>query len=721
MMPVVCLNIADISQTRRCFGSSILVLLLMASPTAAQVSRDTTEAVEDVEAVLGGLETETGDPTQLIEALTELALNPLDINVASAEELAQIPALGPVLAQSIVAFRVAFGAFRSISEMRAIEGMTEDAFLDARLYLTIDETLAVTQREQARFPASPSVEQMVDGLRFEAIQRFGRRLDLGRGYDNNTTRTTYAGSPDRLYTRLRLRSRRTVSLNVTLEKDPGERFDWDPETATFGYDYLSAHAALQDYGRIKALVIGDYVANYGQGVALWRSSAFGKGREPVRPLVRFGNGIIPYGSTDENSFLRGIAATVRITPGLATSVFASRHALDAGFVKSDTTTDHPFEDLTQATALSLSGLHRTASEIAGKDAVRETLVGGGLEYQRATAKLGLVGYHSQFNRAFQPGDQPYQRFRFSGTEATVASVYASASVHNIHLFGEVARAPEGIFGGIGGVMMRFSHAAEAVILARHYPRNFVSLHGYGLGERNGATQNETGYYMGVQVQAAPQWKASFYFDQYRFPWARFSVPLPSSGYEALAVVEHRPRRWLTVYLQGRTETKEAGTQIADEHGRLLDAVQPETRQSLRLHSDYQFSRRLRLRARGEVIRFSAPNQDEEYGLLLYQDIRWLPAKRLQIDLRIAFFDSDSFDARVFMYENDLIYTLSVPAFSGQGQRTYILMRWAPMDILTFQAKYAATYYENVQTVGSGLNEVVGQRLREIRAQIQLRF
>ena len=255
----------------------------------------------------------------------------------------------------------------------------------------------------------------------------------------------------------------------------------------------------------------------------------------------------------------------------------------------------------------------------------------------------------------------------------------------------------------------------------HYPRDFVSLHGYALGERNGATQNETGYYVGLQVQASPRWKASVYFDQYRFPWVHFGVPLPSSGYEAFAVIEHKPRRWLTVYLQGRTETKEAGTRIVDERGRLLDAVQPEARQSVRLHGDYLFSRRLRLRARGEVIRFSAPTQDDEYGLVLYQDIRWNPSKPLQLDFRIAFFDTDSFDARVFMYENDLLYTFSVPVFSGQGQRAYVLMRWAPMDKLTFQAKYAATRFENVQTVGSGLDEIEGQRLRELRAQIWWRF
>ena len=47
------------------------------------------------------------------------------------------------------------------------------------------------------------------------------------------------------------------------------------------------HAAILDAGRIDALVVGDYVAEYGQGVALWRAAGFGKG--PMRsagPLAK---------------------------------------------------------------------------------------------------------------------------------------------------------------------------------------------------------------------------------------------------------------------------------------------------------------------------------------------------------------------------------------------------------------------------------------------------
>ena len=222
-------------------------------------------------------------------------------------------------------------------------------------------------------------------------------------------------------------------------------------------------------------------------------------------------------------------------------------------------------------------------------------------------------------------------------------------------------------------------------------------------------------------KANPRWLFSGFFDQYRFPWLRFGVPLPSVGHEALLVLEHRPRRWLTVYVQARTETKEAGAKVLDSGDRLLDGVRPQTRQSLRLHGDYLFSRALRFRTRIEAVRFFEAGDPDQYGVLIYQDVRWRARPWLQFDARIAFFDTDSFDARVFAYENDLLFTFAVPAFSGRGQRAYVLAKVTPNNRLSLQIKFAATRFEDTDTVGSGLDETDGNRLRELRMQVRWKF
>ena len=695
---------------------SLFLLLLSTSlfilPISAQTSPDTTDTDLGVEAILEALDETLGNPAQLAERLDELRARPLDVNTASAEELAQIPAFSLATARRIVHVRTTSGPFTTLNTLRAVEGVTQTVLRAARPYLTVG---APGAGRASRF------DGLFGDLQGEWVQRAGRRLDLGRGYDDDTSHTTYAGSPTRLYTRFRVRSQRHLSLNVTLEKDPGERFAWDPASSVYGFDHVTGHLAVRDLGRLETLVVGDYVANFGQGVVLWRSSAFGKGRETVRPLARAGQGLVPYGSTEENSFFRGVAVTVRLARGLSTSAFVSRRTLDATLDVDGETEDTAFEDLSEATALSLSGLHRTPTELDKKDAVREDLLGSHLGLHRGAVRVGMVGYQSRFDHPFQPGEAPYQRFRFQGRRATMGGVYADVFLGAVHVFGEAARSPEGGIGGLGGVTVRLTNGAEVVILARHYPRDFVSLHGYAFGERNGATTNETGYYVGLTLQPTPTWRLAAFFDQYRFPWVRFGVPRPSTGYEAFFVIEHRPRRWLTFYLQGRSETKEAGITHIDALARRLDALRPETRQALRLHGDYRFSPRLRLRARLEAVRFAPRHAPDAYGMVLYQDIRWRLVKAVQLDVRLAFFDTDTFETRVFTYENDLLYTFAVPAFSGRGQRAYVLVQWTPSARLTLQAKAAATRFENVRSVGSGLDEVEGNRLREVRAQLRWRF
>ncbi len=697
------------------------VFALTQPPASAQTPPDTSDVEQEVERLLDDADPEDGDPTQLVERLSFLAEHPLDVNTATADDLSEIPALGPILARRIVAFRMAFGLFGSIPEIRGVEGITAEVFLRARPYLTIGARLDVTPPPPRRYPAPPSWHDISRGLRFEWIQRVTRRLDLGRGFDRDSTGPSYLGSPERIYTRLHLRYRRNVSLNLTMEKDPGEPFEWDPAAGRYAYDHVSIHLALHDFGRLKDLVIGDFEAGFGQGLVLWRSFAPGKGPDPVRPPVRYAPGIRAYGSTEENRFFRGLAATFRLAPALAFTGFASRRTLDAlGAldVQGEDTTRGPGEVPAPAIrGFRTSGLHRTPAERALQDALDETVLGGALTLTRGASELGVVGYRSRFGAPVVPDAAPYRRFTFTGQRATMIGIHGRTSLGGVSLFGEAARAPGGSTGAIGGLSLSHAGLPEVLLLARSYPRDFVSLHGYAFGERNGVTSNETGFYLGLTFTPRPRWRVAAYADQYRFPWLRFGVPRPGTGHDVLVLIAYQPRPWLSFYLQARTETRETGTTFRDGGGHLIDALSEETRQSLRLHGDYQFSRTLRFRARLETVRFKRLAASPENGVLLYQDLRWRPSSAIQFDLRFAMFDTQSFDARVFAYENDLLYTFSVPFFSGQGQRFYLLVKLSPSPHLDLQIKYASTRFEGVEVVGSGLDETPGNRIRTLGAQI----
>lgn len=735
-------NVSALSLRLLMPGRSVLfAVFLVASGAAAQtpgVPPDSTGAradsalvpTLDLDATFEALleDDADGDPTELLEGLVALRENPLDVNTATAADLALVPALGALGAADIVRYRDANGPFGSLPQLQLVPGVTADVYARARPFLTIGPRLATSAARSARFPRAPRPADVLAGLRYTATQRVQRRLDTQAGYVTGAdSARTYAGSPERLYTRLQATYRRQVSVNVTLEKDPGEAFAFD--TSPYGYDYLSAHAAILDAGRIDALVVGDFVAEFGQGVALWRASGFGKGPDAVGGPVRSGRGVRPYGSVDENNFFRGAALSVSLTRGVVATAFASRRAQDATVDTLDLADpDVPPGALSGATVRTLgtTGLHRTASEIARRDAVRETLVGGAVEVRTTTgrldAKAGLVATQASFDTPLAAGLRPDERFDFSGDAATTLSVYGEARTRRLQAFGEAARGPGGGLGAVGGVGADIGGGADVLLVGRSYAPDFVSLHGYPFGERNGVGQNERGLYAGVRVRPGRLWTVNAYVDRYRFPYLRFTVPRPSVGHEALVTVEHRPRRFLRGYLQARSETREVGLDVANVvAGSTVGGLGEETRQTLRVQGEWDASRTLRFRARVEGSRALAPARAASTGTLVYQDVRVQARPWLRVDARLTLFRTDDYASRLYAFENDLTNVFSIPALAGRGVRGYVLLSAEPVDGLVVQAKLASTWLRGVTRIGTGPSRIDGDRVRDVGVQLRYRF
>ena len=694
----------------RYFFCGALCLLLAPAPLAQPVPDTTVTDSVDVSELLERLldERSTDRSTeQLAERLTRLATNPLDLNSASAAALSSLPGVSRVLATRIVDYRTSRGPFSSVNDLARIDGIDVDQLRPLRPFLRA----ATPAKESASgsAPSSPSFETLTSNLDFELIQRATRDLDLGRGYEDDTSRTTFEGSPVRLTTRLRLHYKRRVELGLTLDKDPGEPLHWSPGTDTYGFDHIAGSLALRDFGRLTTLVLGDFTAQFGQGLTLWQGITFGKGRDPVSSVVRDGRGIVPFSSTAENRFFRGAAATVALSSALSFTGFVSRRdrdaSLDSSIVK-DPSSPVP------ARTLSSGGLHRTSSEIARKGTFGTTTVGGATSYKTGHLHAGLVGYYSRFDRPLRPGTRPYRRFDVSGTRTSMVSAFATGYVGDYVLFGEVARDRSGAMGALAGAGLEHDAGLDAVLLARHYPRSFAGLYNGAFGD-GGSPQNEMGVYAGLRLQVAPNWWIAGYVDQYRSPWLQFGIPQPASGLDTRLVVETDLRPWLSTYVQIRADRSGTGTEYKGPDGRLLSGVKETWRHSARWHIEYSFSDEVTLRTR-----IATTRSDASTGVLFYQGIGLQPHPTIKLDARVAVFDTDGFQSRMYAYEYDLLYSFSVPALFDQGHRSYLLLQYEPTPHLSIGAKYGVTWYPHRNTVGSGLNATDGNQSREARLQVR---
>ena len=70
------------------------------------------------------------------------AEDPLNINEAGEAELDQLPEIGPVLAERIVAYRAEHGPFARVEDLMNVEGIGEVTFEKIRELVTVGEAAA---------------------------------------------------------------------------------------------------------------------------------------------------------------------------------------------------------------------------------------------------------------------------------------------------------------------------------------------------------------------------------------------------------------------------------------------------------------------------------------------------------------------------------------------------------------------------------------------------
>ena len=659
--------------------------------TRSDVQEDLERALEDFDATDPELSSE-----QLIQLLQDMQANPININIASRDVLLIIPGVNLKLAGAIADYRDENNHFQSIDELLQVKGIGPVTLAKMRPYIRIGEEGA------ARKIKFGNPRYWSAGGKLEMYARVQQKLQQAEGYRRLPVEGGYLGSPVKYYQRVRYRSHH-LSANITQEKDPGE-----PSGGTAGLDYFSWHVALKDNGILKDLVIGDYSLSFGQGLVLWSGGAFGKGRETVGAANRKERGIAPYTSAQETNFYRGVAVTAG--GRFQMTGFYSFRKQSATAISGDTVS------FPRAT-----GLYRTLNERARYNNIRQELYGGNLRVELPFGYLGATAYKTVFSSYIEGGSAVYDRYDFSGLSNAAAGLNYRFMMSSTILFGEAAASENRGLGFIAGIESAIGEDTEMTLAFRSYSKDFQSFMGDGFGEASGAPQNEEGMYLGLSQKLNSSIILSGYFDRYRYPAPRFGTTQPTRGYDWLGLLEINIQKNLDIYLQVRSEIKEDEYTGSDIFGRSIRKLDTAMRRTYRLQLESWVNKKIRLRSRGEIVQGKKSGGEIASGYLLYQDIRVLMSPKIKLDGRITVFETANFDARVYQFENDLLYVMSSEVLSGQGQRLYILLNYEPFSFMEVWAKFGITIYEDQFTVGSGLEEIQGNRRSEVGFQVRFRL
>ena len=655
---------------------------------------------------LAEAEGDVTDHSGLIETLETLAMHPINLNTATADDLRRLFMLNELQIGNLLRHRTDHGSLISIHELQTVEGFDRQTIDNILPFITIDDRHA-----RRHF----SLDNLVRDGEHVLFLRYQRLLEEQKGFSEiepaaleANPNARYIGSPYRLYTRYRYTWYQNVSFGITAEKDPGEEFFRGSQPQ--GFDFYSAHLHLRDLGRIKALSIGDYQVQFGQGLTLWSGMGFGKSSEAIG-ISKNGMGLQQYTSVDENNFFRGVGATSHVGP-VEMTLFVSSKRRDANVLDPDCDEN----ENTIITSLQQTGLHRTPRELEGRRAVRETITGGNLTYPGKRFRVGLTAYQLKLHAAFQRRLSFYNQFAFSHSQYRSIGLDYGYLAGNFNLFGEASMCATGGLAFLNGLMISLHPRLSLSMAHRYYQKEYQAVMAAAFGE-NTRPSNESGLYVGVASRLTPTLRLYAFADHFRFPWMKFRTYMPSKGSDYQINLVYKPTR--TINVEARFRKKQKPLNAREEV--LIRHLEKVSRTQYRLHIGYPVTASLSARNRIEYI-YHRYGQNKETGFMIYHDFLYRNLDSpLAITLRYALFDTDGFQARIYAYEHDVLYAFSFPFMADRGLRSYLLVRYRATRQLDLYARLARTTYTNRIYSGSGLDRLEGNTRTEIKVQVRWRF
>ncbi len=649
----------------------------------------------------------------MYESLLQVFLNPIHLNKTQPEGLKSLYVLSPFQINNFFTYRENFGPLISIYELQAIPGFDLATIYKLLPFVTLEDVSYKTNR--------PLIQRILKEREGYFIFRQGNVWETRRGFtppdtlNNGNLTNRYSGNANNLYGRFRIQHTRDFSLGFTVDKDPGEEFIWDTKTKRYGFNFLSYHFSLFNKGKWKAITVGDFQAQFGQGLVYGAGFSVGKGAETITTVRRSTIGLRPYTSAMEFGFFRGAAATYG-TGRVNLTVLASDAPRDGNV---QVQLDSLETEEISITSFQTSGLHRTRTEIAYKDRIREKNLGGNLHYASLNnnLQLGFNTLYTAFNQTYARKPQIYNQFEFSGRTNYLNSLFFSYSYQNYFLFGEHAISKSGGTGTVLGLMASLNKNFDFSLLWRNFDRDFHSFYGNAFSEGTRPI-NERGLYMGFNFRPISKIQWTLYYDYFKFPWLRFRVYAPSSGQEWLSRVSYKPSRSLILFFQFREEEKSRNISDLPDFQSTYQLGSARKRNYV-FNLDYVISKNWSMKSRITASTFEF-NEKTTSGFAISQDVN-MDYQRWRISTRFALFDTEDYDNRQYLYERNVLWAFSIPALSGQGLRYYILGQYRISQKLTFWARFARTVYTDRESIGTGLQQIKGNTQTETTLQLRYQF
>ena len=735
--------------------AAILFLLIQCWAAVAEAFGAATEAFGAVAATKGAVavadndsweqyltalyENDEGAVVSMEEAyehLNELAQQPLDVNVATQEELMQIPGLDQNQINDILEYIHRYGRMRSIEELAMIESID----LNLRNYL---ECFLVAEDEAAKpWYAKGQLRQslrkvrqsLVTTARVPTYYRAGDQRAPSHTYmGDNRYAGKYLGDPVSHSLRYSLRVGENVTFNLSGGKSAGEPFFG--EHNRWGYDRYAFNLRVTHVGRFSQIILGHFRGQFGLGLVLNNNFTLGK-QGMLAAVGRRLTAFSPHSSVGDSKHFQGAAAMVSLSDRIQMAAFFSYRKIDATLNA----------DSTISTILtSARNYHRTALEMGKKNNSAMMTTGTHLSYERRRWGVGVSAIYSWLNRELNPtysktGKQnPSQLYRLHYPRGKCFWNF-SADYHyrwrDLRLNGETAIDKDFHLATINSMTWRTSlrtpwHTPKRdpttltlMAVQRYYTYQYNALFGSSFSD-GGSVKNESGLYIGARWDITPSIVIEGYTDIAYFPWYKYLVSSSSYSWDnSITGTWNKNSSW-SFSLRYRIKMKQRDKTTKNEtnekkgtEGTKGKALLTKYDHRLRLLAIYNKEKwSLRTQVEGCSLSFDETTK----GYIIAQSASYKPTSTLEIYANAAWFNTDDYDSRLYSYERGVRYSFGSTSYYGKGIHAVLMLKYKPLYRLTLQGKVGHTRYFDRETIGTAERMIFSSHYTDIELQVGVKM
>ena len=657
----------------------ILLCLLYASNACAQDVNDWVENYE-IHDEITNIEREEENSEDPV--LAELQAHPLNLNTATREDLERIPFLTPRQIEDICDYLYHYAPMKTTAELALI---TSIDFSTRRL---LERFVYVDERQEPHFP---SLNRLLEFGKHEVVAMLKVPF-----YTRKGDRKGFLGYGLKHWIRYDFHYSDYLRAGFVGSQDAGEPFF--AHRNKWGYDYYSAYLLMRKMGCLKALAVGRYRVRLGMGLVINNDYGFGK-QMMLGALGRTASQIRAHSSRSEGNYLQGTAATVSLSKGIELTGFVSYRYVDATLTP----------DNKAVRTLLTTGYHRTQAEMNKKHNVGEWLSGGHINWFYQGIHFGVTGLYAELDKPLQPDfGKIYRRYDAQGCRFYHFSADYGYINAKLTLNGETATDRNGALATINTASWQLNSRLSFTVLQRFYSYKYVSLFARSFSDA-GRVHNESGVYVGARWSPFGRLLLTAYADYAYFPHPRYRCSAPSRSSDYLLSAAYTAQK---ITLSGRYRLR-LRQQDAAKGGPLIDRTEHRGRLSVGYASPFGYA---------------ALRADAAYSLSTKHSWGWMLTAnggythhQVAFSGNIGYFHTTDFGSRLYIYERDMRYHFTFPAFFGQGIRAALLLRGDMGKHLRLMGKLASTKYFDRNKIGSSYNQIAQSVQTDMSLQMIWKF